>query len=131
MIFLLMGLSTLSQEIFACPLLDDKPRFVCCCGQPVAESCEMESGCGAPESDTATKCCQSSTAKLAGLHASSSVFSQLLAMLDGTHPSPVILPPATLVLALPGLLLTALSIPVLSSGLPGTRTYLLTHRLRN
>ncbi|ABA58022.1 hypothetical protein Noc_1538 [Nitrosococcus oceani ATCC 19707] len=131
-IFLLMGLGTQSQEIFACSLMDDKPRFVCCCGQPVTDSCEMEGGCGASESHTGTDCCQVSVVQLAGLHAPSPASSQLLAMLlDGPQPPPAILPPATFVVALPRPLLTAPPIPPFSSGFPGTRTYLFTHRLRN
>ncbi|ADE14803.1 conserved hypothetical protein [Nitrosococcus halophilus Nc 4] len=131
-IFLLMGLITQSQEIFACPFMDDKPRFVCCCGQPVADGCEMKGGCGASESHTGTDCCQVSVAQLAGLHAPSPASSQLLVMLlDGPQPPPGILPPAAIVVALPRLLLTAPPIPPFSSGFPGTRTYLFTRRLRN
>jgi hypothetical protein len=129
-LFLLTGLLTHSQEIFACHLMGNQLQFVCCCGQPVAEGCEMGGGCGASGGDGAADCCEVSVAKLPSLQAPSSSH-LLLTLLDGPQPPPGIFPTAPIDITLPKQFLIHPKRHFLSIWFPGTRTYLLTHRLRN
>jgi hypothetical protein len=131
-LFLLTGLLTHSQEIFACHLMGDQLQFVCCCGQPVADGCEMGGGCGASDRDGAAGCCEVSVAKLPGFQAPSFALSHLLVtLLDGPQPPPGILPSAPNDAGLPSQLLTYPGRFSLPFWFLGTRTYLLTHRWRN
>lgn len=131
-IFLFTGLIAQSQEVFTCQLMGDKPQIVCCCGPPMAAGCEIGGGCIISDGHAATDCCEVNGAKSPSLQVYSPAPSQLLVtLLDGPRPPPGILPPIPIDIAFSRQLLTYSERLSLPAWLLGTRTYLLTHRLRN
>jgi hypothetical protein len=93
----------------------------------------MGGGCGIPDSHSTTDCCEVRVVNLPSFQAPSFTPSHLLViLLDGPQPPPGILPFAPSNTAvLPSQLLTYFQHFPLPSWYLGTRTYLLTHRLRN
>jgi hypothetical protein len=133
-IFLLMGLLTHSQEVFACQLMGNQLQFICCCAQPVVDGCEMGGGCGASASDgyAAADCCEVSVVNVPSFQAPSSASSHLLlTLLDRPQPPPGIFPPVPIDIALSRRFLIHPKHHFRPFWFPGNRTYLLTHRLRN
>jgi hypothetical protein len=156
LIFLCTALLSHTQILYACELMDGKPKLVCCCEEPMSDGCPMSESCAmqdksagsgfareAPEGgwagiaqhDNADKgrCCDVSQDSLTDdvvMMQSSSTVDFLTLLLDGPQPPPVI--------DFQELLSTSqqanlrLAIPpheplLLSSG---KQTYLLTRRLR-
>lgn len=131
-LLVVLALATPFQQIFACTLMDGEYR-ACCCdeGAVVEDGCPMGGGCADDErgSAPAMDCCEVSHQAVPGMEAlTAEPASQLLLSLDAPQPPPVA---AILTGAEPW---APVPFPFeprpLSAPVPGTDTYLLTHRLR-
>ena len=132
LVFLCTSLLSQTQILFACEMMDDKPRLVCCCGEHLSDVCPMADACGLFENADVKHCCEVSHDALtdeAVMHGTSTA-DLLTQLLDGPQPPPVIqfrpLVPDSLALT---------SRPVLLPDEPsvarmGKHTYLHTLRLR-
>lgn len=132
-ILLLTALTAQSQTIFACYLAGDKPQPVHYHHPPAVAGCEMDGGWDTPNGHATADCCEMSAAKLPSLQTAPLPASphQRMTLLDGPQPPTGILSAVSIdiaflrhLLAYPG----RFSFP---SWFPGTRTYLLTRRLRH
>lgn len=132
-IFLLTGLTAQSQEVFVCHLTGDKPQLVYYCNPPIVTDCEMGGGWEPLNVQAIADRCKMSAAKLPSLQAAPFPISSHLrvTLLDGPQPPPGILPAIPSDFAFSKQILTYSERFSLPFWLPGTRTYLLTHRLRN
>lgn len=155
LIFLCTALLSQTQILYACELMDGKPKLVCCCGEsmsdgcPMSESCAMQdksawsgfahevpeggrAGIARHENTDGGRCCdvsQDSLMDVVMTHSSSTV-DFLTLLLDGPQPPPVIDYQEFLSASLQ--VTQRLALPpheplLLSSG---KQTYLLTRRLR-
>lgn len=90
LLFLLIGLLSQSQVIFACNLMDGKTSTVCCCGEDMSRGCEMGGGCPMDEVPrTDAGCCEISVATLLDvtMGAPGSAAGQVI-LLDAPRPPP-------------------------------------------
>lgn len=132
LVFLCTSLLSQTQMLYACEMMDGKPKPVCCCGERLSDVCPMADACGLFENAEATRCCEISHDALtdeAVMHGASTA-DLLTQLLDGPQPPPVIdlrpLSPAAL---------STFSLPVPLPDAPpvsraGAQTYLHTLRLR-
>ena len=155
--FLCSALLSQTQILYACELMDGKPKLVCCCGESMPDACPMSKSCamqdksvwsgfahevpeggwaGIAQHENTEKghCCdvsQDSLTDVASAHSSSTV-DFLTLLLDGPQP-----PPPSVIdyqellsasLQTTGRLAIPPHEPLLLSG--GKQTYLLTRRLR-
>lgn len=132
LIFLCTALLSHTQLLYACELMDGKPKPVCCCGESVSDICPMSDACAMQENTNQSHCCEVTQDSLTDvvLTHSSSTADFLTLLLDGPQPPPLIEYQELLPTSLQANL--RLSIPpheplLLSSG---KHTYLLTRRLR-
>ncbi|WP_340122521.1 hypothetical protein [Methylobacter svalbardensis] len=130
--FLCTALLSQTQILYACELMDGKPKLVCCCGESMSDGYPMSESCAMQKNTDEGRCCdvsQDSLTDVVMTH-SSSTADFLTLLLDGPQPPPVIdyqellpaSPQANLRLAIPP------HEPLLLSS--GKQTYLLTGRLR-
>ncbi len=133
LIFLCTALLSQTQILYACELMDGKPKLVCCCGESMSDGCPMSKSCAMQENTDKGRCCEVSQDSLTDdvvMTHSSSTVDFLTLLLDGPQPPPIIdyqellptSPQANLRLAIPP------HEPLLLSS--GKQTYLLTRRLR-
>lgn len=131
-LFLLTGLSSQFQVVFACDLMGGQPQPVCCCGEEMLDGCEMGGGCGMDENHHLySDCCEVSVDDLSdvSLGGPTSTASQVV-LQNAPQPPPLAL-------------FTAVSKPQLKFGgaflpfhyptnrpLAGTEIYLVTQRFR-
>lgn len=132
LVFLCTTLLSQTQILFACEMMDGKPRLVCCCGEQHSDACPMTDACGLFENAEANRCCEVSHDTLtdeALMHGASTA--DLLAqLLDGPQPPPII---EFLPLVPNALALSSQPVPwpdEPSIVLTGKHTYLHTLRLR-
>jgi hypothetical protein len=132
LIFLCTALLSQTQLLFACELMDGKPKLVCCCGESMSDACPMSDACAMQENMDQDHCCDVSQDSLTDvvMTYNPSTVDFLTLLLNGSQPPPLIdyqeLWSASLQahhrLAIPP------HEPLLLSS--GTHTYLLTRRLR-
>ncbi len=132
LIFLCTALLSQTQILYACELMDGKPKPVCCCEEPMSGGCPMSESCAMHANSDEGRCCDVSQVSLtddvAMTHSSSTV-DLLTLLLDGPQP-PVIDYQELLSASLQAAQRLAIPPhePLLLSG--GKQTYLLTRRLR-
>jgi len=133
LIFLCTALLSQTQILYACELMDGKPKLVCCCGESMSDGCPMSESCAMHANTDEGHCCEVSQDSLTDdvvMTHSSSTVDFLTLLLDGPQPPPVIdyqellstSQQATGRLAIPP------HEPLLLGS--GKQTYLLTRRLR-
>ena len=156
LIFLCTALLSQTQILYACELMDGKPKLVCCCGESMSDACPMSKSCGMQDKSAGSgfahevpeggwagiaqhdntdegRCCDVSQDSLTDVASaqSSSTVDFLTLLLDGPQPPPVIdyqeLLPITSQQANLRLVIPPHEPLLLSSG---KQTYLLTGRLR-
>lgn len=128
-LFLLNGLLSPLQILFACELMVSQPRTVCCCADPGHDGCPMGGGCkvhdGVPSSED---CCQVLIDNLSDVAASGTVAPGAQAgMLDPLQLPTLPLPRAAAELRAS---ITARQPIVAPSYRKANNTYLITNRLR-
>lgn len=132
LIFLCTALLSQTQILFACELMDGKPKLVCCCGESMPETCSMSEAFAIQENMDQGHCCDVSQDSLTDVATApnSSTVDFLTLLLDGPQPPPLIeyqdILPASLQADL------RLAIPPYAPLLLSSDkyTYLLTRRLR-
>lgn len=125
---LLTGL--LTQTLFACELTDDKAQAVCCCGEQVADGCEVGGGCITHDNTlTVADCCQVSVENAADITLSATISLKSQNKLDAGQPPPPALLSSVIPIKLPAYAVALIrTVPFLKTS--GTNTYLVTNRLR-
>lgn len=131
-LLMVLALATPFQQIFACTLMDGEYR-ACCCdeGAVMDDGCPMGGGCGDEKARVAPPmdCCEVSHQAVPGMEAlSTDLASRLLLLLDAPQPPPVAAVSADTEPRPP--IHSPCEPPYASARVPGTDTYLLTHRLR-
>lgn len=131
-IFLLSGLYTQTQTLFACDLMGGGPQTTCCCDEQMEKGCPMGGGCQTPPGEAPTGCCDVTVeVEMQDPAVSSSVEVQLVDLLDAAQPPPTILTNTEITLALSGESdRTGFDYHPPPSWLAGTHTYLITQRFR-
>jgi hypothetical protein len=132
LLFLLIGLLSQVQLVFACDLMDGKSSTVCCCGNDMSGGCEMGGGCPMGESIQAERgCCDISVDTISNvMMGTSDSAAARVTLLDAPRPPP--LP----VFGAAGSILTPRSIALPSSPFRARATcdstglYLVTNRIR-
>ncbi|MGH8657493.1 MAG: hypothetical protein ACREV4_03145 [Gammaproteobacteria bacterium] len=126
-LFLLNGLLSQLQTLFACELLEGRPRTVCCCADPVSDGCQMGGGCkvhdGVPSSED---CCQVFIGERSDAARAVAPGAQA-GMLDPLQLPTFSLPSATVEL---GASITTRQPSIAPSYRKANNTYLITNRLR-
>ncbi|WP_152565061.1 hypothetical protein [Methylobacter sp. BBA5.1] len=133
LIFLCTALLSQTQILYACELMDGKPKLVCCCGESMSDGCPMSESCAMHANTDEGHCCEVSQDSLTDdvvMTHSSSMVDFLTLLLDGPQPPPVIDYQELLSASLQATL--GLAIPPYEPLLLGSgkQTYLLTRRLR-
>lgn len=128
--FLLTGLLTQMQAVYACDLMNSRPSTACCCSTEMADGCALGGGCAQSPAPASPGCCDITLEAPPSLNAAPVAPSHAVALPDAHQPAP----------ALPSYYsheLTSLQKPhtaVHCDGPPtwlaGTDTYLITLRLR-
>lgn len=130
-LFLLTGLVSQMQMVFACELMDGPPRTVCCCGDPITDGCEMGGGCKIHDGvRTNADCCDVSIDRVSDVSAAGAVSpGSKISLLDAPQPPPFGLSsPVPETVPVANVATLAPTIPSWYSS--GTHTYLVTNRLR-
>ena len=131
-LFLLTGLSSQFQVVFACDLMDRQPQPVCCCGEEMSDGCEMGGGCGLDEKHQLNSdCCEVSVDDLSdiSLGGPTSTASQVV-LQNAPQPPPLALRTAV---SNPQFKFGGAFLPFYSTTnrhLAGTEIYLVTQRFR-
>jgi hypothetical protein len=133
LLFVLTGLSSQIQVVFACDLMDGKSSTVCCCGDDMSGGCEMGGGCPMEEGiQSGAGCCEISVDTLSDvtMGASGSAAGQVT-LLDAPRPPPLplfnVAAAATFALRFSALPSSPFRAPVTSNG---AAVYLVTNRIR-
>lgn len=131
LIFLCTALLSQTQILYACELMDGKPKPVCCCEEPLPDGCPMSESCVMHAKSDEGRCCDVSQDSLTAvvMTHSASTIDLLTLLLDGPQPPPLIdyqellsaSPQAVQRLAIP---------PHIPPPSRGKHIYLLTRRLR-
>ncbi len=120
------------QTLYACDLMDGKPKHVCCCEENASASCPMADSCAMNENGMKNQCCEVSYETLtdAGMMNSASTVDFLTLLLDGPQPPPAIEFQPFSPSSLPTLSQHSLPRDEPLALHPGRQIYFLTRRLR-
>lgn len=131
-LFLLTGLSSQLQVVFACELMDGPPKPVCCCGEEMSDGYEMGGGCGMYEQlRLDSDCCEVSVDGLSDVNLGSPTSTVSQVVLQNA-PQPPPLAHCT-VISRPQPKFAGISLPFYhptNRHFAGTEIYLVTKRLR-
>ncbi|HED17880.1 MAG TPA: hypothetical protein ENI74_00025 [Gammaproteobacteria bacterium] len=129
-LFLFTGLFSQFQAVFACELMGDGERTVCCCDEHGDKGCAMGGGCHDQQTTPDTDCCAVSYQSPPGSDAIvSDSHAQQVVLLEAPQPPPALLFSLS-ALNPPNPLSVLFGPTALPPGSPGNLTYLLTRRFR-
>ncbi|MEE9158451.1 MAG: hypothetical protein V3U60_08710, partial [Gammaproteobacteria bacterium] len=129
-LFLLTGLVSQTQTLFACDLMDGKTQTVCCCGDEHLDGCTMGGSCTTHNGSSSGGCCDVAFENMPNVAAASPVsLDSPFNLFKASQSTSVVLPDTIArIAAVAGR--ARFSAAASSFNFGGTQTYLLTSRLR-
>lgn len=131
LLFLLTGLLSQVQVVFACDLMGGRPGAVCCCSDDMSEGCDMGGGCPLTEGmPTDAGCCDVSVGTLSEISMGAANFAAAqVTQLEAPRPPPASAYGAIVPLAVPRIRLLSTP-PRTPAPSRSAAVYLVTNRIR-
>ena len=120
------------QAAYACDLMGGEAAPVCCCGEQMADGCEMNGRCGGqgPIPAGVDECCTIVLEPGETEAMASAAPTQRILILDAPQPPPALVDARNFLAVLSGNFVLEKFSPISSPRALGGRTYLLTSRIR-